>query len=54
MHTDNYSNPFFTSLKQFLDGMHVHSGEEAKKTVSDWLSGLATDFYDAGIQKLIT
>jgi hypothetical protein len=31
----------------------VRSGEEVKKTVSDWFSGLAADFNDAGIQKLI-
>jgi hypothetical protein len=25
-----------------------------KKTVKDWFSGLVVDFYDAGIQALIT
>jgi hypothetical protein len=25
-----------------------------KKTVKDWFNGLAADFYDAGIQKLVT
>jgi hypothetical protein len=27
--------------------------EEVKKTVKDWFSGLAADFYDADTQKLI-
>jgi hypothetical protein len=30
------------------------SDEDMKKMVKDWLNGLAADFYDAGIQKLIT
>jgi hypothetical protein len=30
------------------------SDEEVKKMVKDWFSGLAADFYYAGIQKLIT
>jgi hypothetical protein len=29
------------------------SDEEVKKTVEDWFNGLAADFYDAGIQKLV-
>jgi hypothetical protein len=29
-------------------------GEDVKKMVKDWFSGLVADFYDAGIQKLIT
>jgi hypothetical protein len=44
----------FAHLKQFLDGTRVVSNEEVKKTVKDWFSGLAADFCDAGIQKLIT
>jgi hypothetical protein len=32
--------------------MHMGSDEEVKKMVKDWFSGLAADFYDAGIQKL--
>jgi hypothetical protein len=27
--------------------------EEAKKTIKDWFSGLAVDFCDVGIQKLV-
>jgi hypothetical protein len=32
----------------------MRSEEEVKKTVKDWFSGLAADFYDGGIQKLVT
>jgi hypothetical protein len=32
----------------------MRSDEEVKKTVKDWFNGLAADFYDAGIQKLVT
>jgi hypothetical protein len=39
---------------QLLGGTHVGSDEEVKKTVKDWFRGLAADFYDASIQKLIT
>jgi hypothetical protein len=28
--------------------------KKLKRTVKDWFNGLATDFYDAGIQKLVT
>jgi hypothetical protein len=28
--------------------------KKLKKTVKDWFNGLAADFYDAGIQKLVT
>jgi hypothetical protein len=31
----------------------MRSDEEVKKTVTDWFSGLAADFYCAGIQKLV-
>jgi hypothetical protein len=31
----------------------VGSDEEVKK-VTDWFNGLAADFYDAGIHKLVT
>jgi hypothetical protein len=34
--------------------MRMGSNEEVKKTVKDWFSGLAVDFYYVGIQKLIT
>jgi histone-lysine N-methyltransferase SETMAR len=44
----------FTYLKQFLGGTCIVSNEEVKMMVKDWFDGLATDFYDGGIQKLIT
>jgi hypothetical protein len=45
---------FLTHLKQFLCGMRMCSDEEVKKTVKDWFSELAADFYDADVQKLVT
>lgn len=33
--------------------MRIHSGKEVK-TVKDWFNGLTADFYNAGIQKLVT
>jgi hypothetical protein len=30
------------------------SVEEVKTTIKDWFNGLAADFYDAGIPKLVT
>jgi hypothetical protein len=41
-------------LKQFLGSTRMRSDEEVKRTVKDWFSGLATDFYDTGMQKLVT
>jgi hypothetical protein len=32
----------------------MSSDEEVKKTIKDWFNGLVADFYDAGIQKLVT
>jgi hypothetical protein len=29
------------------------TNEEVKETVTDWLSGLAADFYDEGIVELV-
>jgi hypothetical protein len=34
--------------------MHIGSHEEVKKMVRDWFNGMAADFYNASIQKLIT
>jgi hypothetical protein len=45
---------FFTYLKQFFGCMCMGSNEEVKKTVKDWFNGLVAEFYDVGIQKLIT
>jgi hypothetical protein len=41
-----------THWKQFLGGMR--SNEDMKKTVKDWFNILVPDFYNTGIQKLIT
>jgi hypothetical protein len=43
-----------THLKQFLGSIHVGSDEELKKIVKDWFNGLAADFYNAAIQRLVT
>jgi hypothetical protein len=40
-------------MKQFLGGTHMHSNVKVKKMIKDWVTGLATDFYDVGIHKLI-
>jgi hypothetical protein len=44
----------FTYWKQFLGCTCMGNGEQVKKTVKDWFSGLAADFQDAGIYKLVT
>lgn len=44
----------FRYLKQFLGSTHMGTNEEVKKTVKDWFSGLMADFYNAGIQTLVT
>jgi hypothetical protein len=41
-------------MKQFLGCMCMGNGEQLNKTVKDWFSGLAADFYDAGTHKLVT
>jgi hypothetical protein len=41
-------------LEQFLGGTRMRGYEEMKKALKDWFSGLAADFYDAGLQKLVT
>jgi hypothetical protein len=43
-----------THFKQFLGGTCMGNDEEVKMMVKDWFSGLATDFHNAVIQKLIT
>jgi hypothetical protein len=44
----------FAHLKQFLGGTRMRSDEQVKKMIKDWFSVLAADFYDAGVQKLVT
>jgi hypothetical protein len=43
----------FAHLKQFLGGTRK-GNEEVKRTVEDWFSGVAADFCNAVIQKLVT
>jgi histone-lysine N-methyltransferase SETMAR len=44
----------FTHLNQFLGSMRTRSNEDVKKMDKDWFSGLAADFYNTGMQKLVT
>jgi hypothetical protein len=44
----------FTHLKQFLGSTHQGSNKDVKQTVKDCFNGLGADFYDIGIQKLVT
>jgi len=45
---------FFPTLKAFFGGRRFTSNEEVKNVVKHWLTGLAAEVYDEGIQKLIT
>jgi hypothetical protein len=40
-------------MKQFLGSMHMGT-DGGVKMVKDWFIGLVADFYNAGIQKLVT
>jgi hypothetical protein len=40
-------------MKEFLGSERMVTEDEVKETVSDWLNGLAADFYDEGIVKLV-
>jgi histone-lysine N-methyltransferase SETMAR len=44
----------FIHLKQVWCGTRMGSDEEVNKTIRDWFSGVAAEFYSAGTQKLIT
>jgi histone-lysine N-methyltransferase SETMAR len=43
----------FPKLKEFLGGKRMAPGEEVKETVTDWLNGLAADFCDEGIVRVV-
>ncbi|GFU91961.1 uncharacterized protein TNCV_3765861 [Trichonephila clavipes] len=43
----------FRYLKEFLGGKRYDTAGEVKEEVQDWLSSLAADVYDLGIQKLV-
>jgi histone-lysine N-methyltransferase SETMAR len=44
----------FPKLKVFLGGKHMETDAEVKETVTAWLNGLAAEFYDEGIIKLLS
>jgi hypothetical protein len=44
----------FPKLKEFLGGRRFKRDEEVKHAVKEWLSELAAEDYDEGIQKLVT
>jgi hypothetical protein len=44
----------FPKLKEFLGGKRMETDAEVKETVTAWLNGLAAEFYDEGIVKLLS
>lgn len=42
----------FPKMKEFWGGKWMATDEKVKETVTNWLSGLAANFYDEGIVKL--
>lgn len=44
----------FPDLKKHLGGTHFANEEELKEEVLSYLRGLAGDFYDQGIKKMVT
>ena len=43
----------FLRLKQHLAGKKFDDDDEGQEEVMTWFKGLAADFYDSGIQKLV-
>jgi hypothetical protein len=43
----------FLHLKKHLAGKNFDDDDEVQEEVMTWFKGLATDFYDSGIQKLV-
>ena len=43
----------FLHLKKHLAGKKFDDDDEVQEEVMTWFKGLAADFYDAGIQKLV-
>jgi hypothetical protein len=41
-------------MKRFVAGKQFHLDAEVETTVNNWLQKLAVDFFDTGIQKLVT
>jgi len=44
----------FLHMKRFLAGKQFRSDAEVETTVNNWLQQQAVDFFDTGIQKLVT
>jgi histone-lysine N-methyltransferase SETMAR len=44
----------FPKLKEFLGGKRMETDVEVKETDTAWLNGLAAEFYDEGIVKLLS
>jgi hypothetical protein len=44
----------FLHLKKHLAGQKFHEDEEVKNEVTTWLRAQAAEFYDIGIQKLVS
>jgi len=43
----------FLHLKKHAAGQNFDDDDEVQEEVMTWFSGLAADFYDSGIQKLV-
>jgi hypothetical protein len=44
----------FLRLKRHLTGKKFNDDDEVQEEVMTWFKGLAADFYDSGIQKLVS
>jgi hypothetical protein len=43
----------FIHLKQFLAGQRLRFDEDTKHVLQDWMKGLAANFYEEGIRKMV-
>ena len=43
----------FLHLQKYLAGKNFKDDDEVQEEVMTWFKGLAADFYDSGIQKLV-
>jgi hypothetical protein len=44
----------FLYIKKFPSGQRLGCDQDTKHVLQDWLKGLATNFFEEGIQKLVT
>jgi hypothetical protein len=44
----------FLYIKKFLSGQRLGCGQGTKQVLQNWLKVLATNFFEEGIQKLVT